>query len=147
MQVQGGRKRVLAYGSRALNKAESNYCITEKELLAVRYFVEYFRQYLLGRRFRVRLDHQALTWLFKLKQPRGKVARWIEILLQYDFSIEFRQGSTQSLCDALSWCENPKHCEFMNEDMDEPLRCGPCKKCCKREQEMSLEGFRVNEGR
>ena len=58
-QVQGGRERVIAYASRALNKAESNYCITEKELLAVRFFVEYFRQYLLGRRFLVRSDHQS----------------------------------------------------------------------------------------
>ena len=79
-QVQGGKETVLAYASRSLNKAEANYCITEKELLAARYFIEYFRQYLLGRRFLVRSDHQSLVWLFQLKEPRGKIARWIEIL-------------------------------------------------------------------
>ena len=89
-QVQGDRERVIAYASRSLNKDEKNYCITEKELLAVRYFIEYFRQYLLGRRFRVRSDHQSLVWLFQLKEPRGKIARWLEILSQYDFSIEYR---------------------------------------------------------
>ena len=68
-QIQEGRERVIAYASRALNKAERNYCITEKELLAVRFFIEYYRQYLLGRRFVVRTDHQALVWLFKLKEP------------------------------------------------------------------------------
>ena len=56
---QNGKEKVIAYASRALNKAEKNYCITEKELLAVRFFIEYFRQYLLGRRFLVRSDHQA----------------------------------------------------------------------------------------
>ena len=67
-QVQGDQERVIAYASRALNKDESNYCITAKELLAVRYFIEYFRQYLLGRRFLVRSDHQSLVWLFRKNQ-------------------------------------------------------------------------------
>lgn len=43
-QVQGDRERVIAYASRAMNRAERNYCITEKELLAVRFFIEHFRQ-------------------------------------------------------------------------------------------------------
>lgn len=140
-QVQEGRERVIAYASRALNKAESNYCITEKELLAVRFFVEYFRQYLLGRRFLVRSDHQSLVWLFRLKEPRGKIARWIEILSQYDFSIEYRAGNKQGHCDALSRCENPRECECPNQDMNEPLKCGPCKKCVKRAQDMFHMGL------
>ncbi|MCG8046377.1 MAG: RNase H-like domain-containing protein, partial [Candidatus Thiodiazotropha endolucinida] len=135
-QMQEGRERVIAYASRALNKAERNYCITEKELLAVRFFIEYFRQYLLGRKFVVRTDHQALVWLFKLKEPRGKVARWIEILSYYDFRIEYRPGKKQTNCDALSRCENPRQCECPELDTDEPLKCGPCKKCLKRAQEM-----------
>ena len=71
-KIQQGKEKVIAYASRALDKAESNYCITEKELLAVRFFVEYFRQYFLGRRFIVRSGHQSLVWLFRLKEPRGK---------------------------------------------------------------------------
>ena len=74
-QVQQGEEKVIAYASRTLNKAGSNYCITGKELLAVRFFIKYFRQYLLGRRFVVRSDHQSLVWLFRLKEPRGKIAR------------------------------------------------------------------------
>ena len=74
-QEQNGRERVIAYGSRALNRAERNYCVTHRELLAIRYFVEYYRQYLLGRRFRVRTDHQALVFLFKIPEPCGRVAR------------------------------------------------------------------------
>ena len=140
-QVQEGKEKVIAYASRALNRAETNYCITEKELLAARYFIEYFRQYLLGRRFIVRSDHQSLVWLFKLKEPRGKIARWIEVLSQYDFEIQYRPGKNQSHCDALSRCENPRACDCPMQDTMEPLKCGPCKKCFKRAQDMLHEQF------
>ncbi|MCW4336191.1 MAG: RNase H-like domain-containing protein [Candidatus Thiodiazotropha endolucinida] len=140
-QVQDDRERVIAYASRALNKAEKNYCITEKELLAVRYFVDYFRQYLLGRHFTVRTDHQALVWLYRLREPSGKVARWIEILSQYDFSIEYRPGRKQGHCDALSRCENPHKCECPEQNTLEPLKCGPCKKCIKRAQDMMHQNW------
>ena len=135
-QVQDGKAKVIAYASRALNKAERNYCITEKELLAVRFFIEYFRQYLLGRKFLVRSDHQALQWLFRLKEPRGKVARWLEILRYYDLSAEYRPGWKQGHCDALSRCEDPRDCDCPKQNTEEPLKCGPCKKCTKRAQEM-----------
>ena len=131
-QVQEGRERVIAYGSRSFNKAEKNYCITEQELLAVVFFVQYFRQYLLGRRFLVRTDHQALVWLFSLKEPSSKIARWIEILAPYDFGIEYRPGKKHGHCDALSRCATPKDCTCSEVDMSEPLKCGPCQKCKRR---------------
>ena len=140
-QMHGDREKVIAYASRSLNKAEKNYCISEKELLAILYFIEYYRQYLLGRRFRVRSDHQALIWLFRLKEPRGKIARWLEILSQYDFSVEYRPGKKQGHCDALSRCENPRDCECPEQDTSEPLKCGPCKNCIKRAQEMMHTKF------
>ncbi len=138
-QMQEGRERVIAYASRAMNKAERNYCITEQELLAVVFFVQYFRQYLLGRKFIVRTDHQALVWLFSLKEPSGKIARWIEILAQYDFEIEYRPGNKQGHCDALSRCPAPHDCTCSDVDMSEPLKCGPCKKCQRRAETMGLQ--------
>ena len=138
-QVQGGKETVFVDASRSLNKAEANYCITEKELLAARYFKEYFRQYLLGRRFLVRSDHQSLVWLFQLKETRGKIVRWIEILSQYDFPIQYRPGKKQPHCDALSRCENPRACDCPQQDTMEPLKCGSCRKCVKRAQDMVHE--------
>jgi hypothetical protein len=44
-QIQDGHFKVSIYGSRTLNRAEGHYCITNKELLADRYFIEYYRQY------------------------------------------------------------------------------------------------------
>ncbi len=48
-QIQDNQEKIIAQARRALNKSERNYCVTDKELLAVRYFVKYFHYYLLGR--------------------------------------------------------------------------------------------------
>ena len=130
-QIQDGRERVVAYASRTLNKAERNYCVTDKELLAVKHFTEYFRHYLLGRNFTIRTDHQALKWLFSLKEPKNRIARWIEILSAFDFNIEHRPGLKHQNADALSRRpENPE---------EESLRCGPCVKCNKRSVDMESD--------
>lgn len=129
-QLQDGREKVLAYGSRTLNKR--NYCVTDKELLAVRYFTEYFKQYLLGQKFIVRTDHQALVWLYKLKEPKGRIARWIEILSAYNFEIEYRPGPRHGNADGLSRCPNPADCMCSEGDNLENFKCGPCNKCRKR---------------
>ena len=42
-QIQDGSERVIAYASRKLDRREVNYCVTRKELLAVVYFLRYFR--------------------------------------------------------------------------------------------------------
>ncbi|VDI51306.1 Hypothetical predicted protein [Mytilus galloprovincialis] len=96
-------------------------------------------KHILGRKFKIRSDHQALIWLFRLKEPRGRIARWIEVLSAYNFSIEYRAGKKMGHADALSRCDNPHDCECPNIDTQEPLKCGPCKKCQKRAEEMILE--------
>ena len=101
-QKQGEHERVVAYASRRLDRRERNYCITRKELLAVVYFVRYFRQYLLGRQFKIRTDHAALTWLRRTPEPIGQQARWLEILEEFCFSIEHRSASRYGNADALS---------------------------------------------
>ena len=42
-QVQDGEEKVIANDSRSLNRAETNYFLTNKELLVIKYFDEYFR--------------------------------------------------------------------------------------------------------
>jgi len=140
-QVQHGKERVIAYGSKTLSKAECNYCTTDRELLAVKEFVEYYKQYLLGRHFVVRSDHQALKWLFSLKEPKNRISRWIEILSAYDFEVEYRPGVRHGNADGMSRCPNPRECKCV-DDKDTALRCGPCKRCVKRTEDMegSFEG-------
>jgi len=64
-----GKERVVSYGSHSLNKHELGYCVTRKELLAIYHFVNHFKHYLYGRRFKVRTDHKAITSMIKTKKP------------------------------------------------------------------------------
>jgi RNase H-like domain found in reverse transcriptase len=103
---------VIAYASRKLDRRESNYCTTRRELLAVVYFIKRFRHYLLGERFTVRSDHAALAWLRRIPEPVGQQARWLEILEEYDFEIVHRPGLQHANADGLSRipCDRARCC-------------------------------------
>ena len=51
--------------------------------------MEYYKHYLLGHHFRVRSDYEALKWLFSMKEPKHCTARWIEVLSEFDFELEY----------------------------------------------------------
>ncbi|CAG2194876.1 unnamed protein product [Mytilus edulis] len=101
-KVQDGKERVIAYGSRCLNKAERNYCVTRREMLAVVFFTKYFKHYLLGRKFLLRTDHGSLTWLQRFREPEGQIHRWIQQLSQFHLVIEHRPGNKHGNADAMS---------------------------------------------
>ena len=71
-QIQDGIEHVIAYASRTFNKAERGYCVTRRELGAFIFGLKVFKPYLLGRKFKVRVDHSALTFLRTAKDPIGQ---------------------------------------------------------------------------
>jgi hypothetical protein len=101
-QVQDRQERVIAYYSKTLNKAERNYCVTCRELLAIVKTLEHFHKYLYGQGFHLRTDHSALAWLMSFKNLEGQTARWIQLLQEYNFTFEHRQGQKHNNADALS---------------------------------------------
>jgi predicted aspartyl protease len=101
-QEQGGKLCVIAYASRVLSATERNYSTTRRELLAVVYALKQFRQFLLGRHFKLRVDHSALTYLRRTPEVMGQAARWLDLIEEYDFDISHRAGAAHGNCDALS---------------------------------------------
>ena len=98
---KSGHERVVSYASRTLTGRERNYTAMEKEALAVVFATEYFRVYLLGRKFQLITDNKALKWLHTI-QPKGRIARWIMDLQEFDFTVSHRPGASNQNADALS---------------------------------------------
>ena len=96
-----GNEKVVAYASRTLTDRERKFSATEKEALAVVFGTKHFRVYLLGRKFELITDHNSLRWL-KSMEPKGRIARWIMDLQEFDFSITHKSGRLHTNVDALS---------------------------------------------
>lgn len=95
-------EHAIAYASKLLKGRERNYSATELECLAVLHALEAFRPYLEGYSFDVITDHHSLLWLYKLKNPSGRLARWAMLTSMFDFTIIHRKGAMMKAPDALS---------------------------------------------
>jgi len=61
-----------------------------------------YRQHLLGRPIIVRTDHAALKYLLTTLEPVGQQGRWLDLLSEYDITIQHRPGRVHGNSDALS---------------------------------------------
>jgi len=100
-QPRDGEEKVILYASRLLSKAEHNYDITKKELLAVVYGLKQCRQYLFGRRVVVRTDHAALSWLRRTPEPMPQLTRWLTFIQEFSFDVQHRVGTKNQNVDSL----------------------------------------------
>ncbi|OUT21672.1 hypothetical protein CAS74_003797 [Pichia kudriavzevii] len=81
---------VIAYGSRKLIGSELNYSIYDREFLAV---VEALKNW----------HHRSLVYLKRQNAiDSHRVARWLDYLADYDFTIQYVKGPTNSVAYALS---------------------------------------------
>ncbi|KAL8296565.1 hypothetical protein RB600_001856 [Gaeumannomyces tritici] len=104
-QLTDGRWHPVAFYSRKLTDAEQKWATGQQELLAIIESLEHWRQYLEGasKVFTVLTDHQALKGVIQApaRDLRGRLARWVYRLSQFDFNIEHRSGKTNP-ADGLS---------------------------------------------
>ena len=129
LQANGDQEVAIAYSSASLNKAQTSFCATKRELLSLLYHCRKWRHYLLGKQFTARTDHASLIWLSRFKNCDNMLARWLEELSQYDMVITHRKGKSHGNADALSRLLDQNHTQ---KDVKlEDLPCYPCEKCKK----------------
>ncbi|KAG8498858.1 hypothetical protein CXB51_005230 [Gossypium anomalum] len=94
--------QVVAYASRQLKPHEVNYPTHDLELAAVIFVLKIWRHYLYRERCVIYTDHKSLKYLLTQKELNLKQRRWIELLKDYDCSIEYHPGKANVVADALS---------------------------------------------
>ncbi|WZY86751.1 hypothetical protein YC2023_033135 [Brassica napus] len=100
--MKNKKLHAIYYASRTLDEAQRNYATTEKELLAVVYSFEKFRQYLIGSRVIVHIDHAAIKYLMQKKDAKPRLIRWILLLQEFDIEIKDKRGVDNGVADHLS---------------------------------------------
>ena len=95
-------KRVVAYASRQLKKHELNYPTHDLELAAVIFALKTWRHYLYGATCQIFTDHKSLKYLFTQKELNLRQRRCMELLKDYDCTIDYHPGKANVVADALS---------------------------------------------
>ena len=61
-----------------------------------------WRHYLYGAQFEIFTDHQSLKYIFSQKELNLRQRRWIELMKDYDFTLQYHPGKANIVADALS---------------------------------------------
>jgi transposase InsO family protein len=105
-QVVNGEKRYISFHSRVLSHSEVRYSMPKKELLSIIVHTRFYKPYLLGNRFILHTDAQALTYVFdKLQDTKSKnstLHEWISVLAEFDFEVRHIKGTENTLADLTS---------------------------------------------
>ena len=85
-----------------MSAVERNYSVTEREALGMVYLVQKYRHYLLRSKFTFHVDHDTLKYMINKPQLSGRIARWILLFQEFNFTINVRLGKIHANANFLS---------------------------------------------
>ena len=132
----------VGFTGRGLTSAEWNYTTTEQECIPVVWAIQHFWVYLEGQEFELLTDHNALRYIHKQTDPRGRIARWIAFLNQFTYTVKHVPGTKDVVPDALS-CRDY---DFTDEAIEAFPDLGAIRMINKTELSGSIEQTRVQFG-
>jgi hypothetical protein len=98
--MQNGKP--LAYFSKSLAPKTASLSVYEKEALAILEALKKWRHYFLGNKLTIRTDQKSLKYLASQRLLEGIQHKLMMKLLEFDYTIEYKKGSQNSVADALS---------------------------------------------
>ncbi|GBG91990.1 hypothetical protein CBR_g54085 [Chara braunii] len=101
-QQDGKKSRMIGYMSKKMPSKKLAKSTYERELYALYKALVHWSHFLLGRFFYLRTDHQTLKWIKTQPTLSDALKRWIEVIDQYDFKLEYLKGEYNKVADALS---------------------------------------------
>ena len=94
--------KVVGFWSGKWSSAQQNYPMHKLKLLALIETLKRFRGILHGTQFTVWTDHKVLIHLKKQRDLSPRQHRWLDILNEFYFEIEYIPGESNQFTDALS---------------------------------------------
>jgi hypothetical protein len=92
----------LAYASRQLKTYEVNYPVHDLELVVVVFALRIWRHYLYRSQTQIFTDHKSLKYVMSQKKLNMQQRRWIELIKDYDCTIEYHPGKANVVADVFS---------------------------------------------
>ena len=103
LQEKDGVRRPVGFFSQKLNKAEINYDIHDKEMLAVVSSIKFWEPELKAcGPFTIWTDYKNLEYFMVKRQLSERQIRWYETLANFQFTLIYRPGAEAIIPDALS---------------------------------------------
>jgi hypothetical protein len=98
----------IAFFSRPVAPRHRSLAAYEQELIGLVHAVRHWRPYLWVQRFIVRTDHYSLKFLLDQRLATIPQHHWVGKLLSFDFGVEYKSRSQNTVADALSRRETPE---------------------------------------
>eukprot|EP00253_Pinus_taeda_P024736 PITA_24736 len=95
-------ERLVSFESRAIKGKYLNKAICGKEMLAILHALKKWRPNLMGRHFKVKMDHNSLKYFLEQILSSEEQKKWVTKTLGYDFEIIYKKGKKNVVADALS---------------------------------------------
>ncbi|UYV77456.1 hypothetical protein LAZ67_15001063 [Cordylochernes scorpioides] len=113
--------RLVYCVSKKTTEAEKMYHSSKVELMAIVWTLDRLRQFLVGIKFTVVTDCQALVYMNAKKTTNPQIGRWYNLIQEYDFDIRHKSGEKMAHVEGMSRAPVDDPIDTMEEIVEKNL--------------------------